>query len=524
MTGGFFWNDEVQDVLVPRNPNYPNGYVGGPPNANNTVPNTHSSDPNGKLTVGYGTQGYIAPNVAIPYTIYFENLPAATAPAQIVTVTDNLDPNLDWTTVQLSQIEFNNVTIDVPSGLNTYSGLVNVSTDPNPVKVNVSFDPSTGVLYWLMQSVDPVTGEMPTDPTAGFLPPNNSSNQGTGYVIFTVLPKSLLSNGAVINNQASIVFDVNAAIVTNSVTNTIDATVPTSAVNALPATTTATSFSISWTGSDTGGSGIANYTVYVSIDGGSYSLWQSATALTSATFTATAGHTYRFYSMATSNVGTVQTTPGAIQTTQILQTYTVTPVAGTGGTISPNTAQTITINNTTSLQSPEWHIPDQLGNWLWRLVEWQYLHDRGHHRQLHSYRFLRTNYVHSDAQCGNRRQHNAQHSAGSDRQQYNQLYGNAEQWIHHQHRYRLRRFFERQHIHHRRNYSELQCYCQLHSVAACCRARSLHAGLHSLQWHHKCRTGTIFSQTGTPRWLSPASALPARMQAALHKPTPAAIP
>ena len=348
MTGGLFWNDEVQDVLVPRNPNYPNGYVGGPPNANNTVPNTHSSDPNGKMTVGYGTQGYIAPNIAIPYTIYFENQPTATAPAQIVTVTDNLDPNLDWTTVQLSQIEFNNVTIDVPSGLNTYSGQVNVSTDPNPVKVNVSFNPSTGMLYWLMQSVDPVTGELPTDPTAGFLPPNNSSNQGTGYVIFTVLPKSSLSNGAVINNQASIVFDANAAIATNSVINTIDATVPTSAVNSLPATTTSTTFPVSWSGSDAGGSGIANYTVYTSIDGGAYGIWQSATALTSATFTATAGHTYAFYSMATSNVGTVQTTPGPSQTTQILQTYTVTPVAGTGGSISPNTAQTITINNTTS--------------------------------------------------------------------------------------------------------------------------------------------------------------------------------
>ena len=51
------------------------------------------------------------------------------------------------------------------------------------------------------------------------------------------------------------------------------------------------------------------YNVYVSDDGGPFTLWQSDTTATSATFTGQVGHTYAFYSVATDNVGLVQPTP-----------------------------------------------------------------------------------------------------------------------------------------------------------------------------------------------------------------------
>jgi len=60
------------------------------------------------------------------------------------------------------------------------------------------------------------------------------------------MPNQGLANGATINNQASIVFDANAAIGTNSVTNTIVSVYPTSNVTALPSTTTTASFPVSW--------------------------------------------------------------------------------------------------------------------------------------------------------------------------------------------------------------------------------------------------------------------------------------
>jgi hypothetical protein len=289
------------------------------PQNNTTVPTARAIDPNGKLTSGFGNQGFVPPATPIIYTIYFENQPTATAPAEKVVVSDPLPGNLDWSTVQLSQIQFNNVTINVPGGVQSYSSQVSVSTDPNPVSVNASINTVTGVLSWTMQSVDPTTGGLPANPLAGFLPPNNSSNLGTGYVTFSVTPKAGLANGTTIANQGSIVFDVNSAISTNSVTNTIDSVYPTSSVAALPATTTSTSFPVSWSGTDPGGSGIADYDIYVSTNSGDYSLWLPATTQTSGTYTGAVGQTYSFYSMATDNVGLRQQAQGAVQIVSVIQ-------------------------------------------------------------------------------------------------------------------------------------------------------------------------------------------------------------
>ena len=109
------------------------------------------------------------------------------------------------------------------------------------------------------------------------------------------------------------VFDTNAALVTSpAAVNTIDGTVPTSSVAALPASEPAI-FTVSWSGQDTGGSGIASYNVYDAVNGGAYTLWQTNTTATSALFTGQGGDTYTFYSVATSNVGAVQATPAAAQ-------------------------------------------------------------------------------------------------------------------------------------------------------------------------------------------------------------------
>jgi len=45
---------------------------------------------------GYGTPNFVADaGATLPYQVDFENSSSATAPAQAVTITDQLDPNLD---------------------------------------------------------------------------------------------------------------------------------------------------------------------------------------------------------------------------------------------------------------------------------------------------------------------------------------------------------------------------------------------------------------------------------------------
>ncbi|MBK9052512.1 MAG: PD40 domain-containing protein [Chloroflexi bacterium] len=82
---------------------------------------------------------------------------------------------------------------------------------------------------------------------------------------------------------------------------TLDNQKPVSQVTALASVSPAT-FTVNWSGSDTGGSGLKNYDVQIR-DGvnGSWTAWKTATTQTSATYTGIGGHTYYFRGRARDN-------------------------------------------------------------------------------------------------------------------------------------------------------------------------------------------------------------------------------
>jgi hypothetical protein len=273
-----------------------------------------SHDPNEIIgPSGYGSAAYVPSAEPLPYEIDFTNESTATAPAQIVTITEQLSSALDWTTFQLGNIGFGSTTITVPAGLQTFSTTISLSSTLS-VEVAANLDTLTGVVTWTFTSIDPNTGQVPTDPLSGFLPPDVTSPEGEGYVDYTVKAKSSSPSGTVISAQATVVFDNNPAINTATVTNTIDAAAPASSITALPATATSTYFNLTWSGSDdTGGSGLAYYNIYVSEDGGDYTPFLSNTTETNAQFIGSPGHSYSFYSIATDNTGNEQLVPGTPQ-------------------------------------------------------------------------------------------------------------------------------------------------------------------------------------------------------------------
>ena len=63
-------------------------------------------------------------------------------------------------------------------------------------------------------------GEAPSDPSIGFLPPNNGTS-GQGFVTFSVSVADDASNLATIDAEASIVFDANEPIDTPPIFNTV---------------------------------------------------------------------------------------------------------------------------------------------------------------------------------------------------------------------------------------------------------------------------------------------------------------
>jgi hypothetical protein len=267
-------------------------------------------DPNDKIGAdGAGAQHYITGKEPLRYEIHFENIVTATAPVQEVVISDTLDANtLDLSTFRLDMMTFASSTVSLPLAQTPFAQDVDLRPSKNLiVRLSATLDPISGALSVRYTSLDPATMQLPEDALGGFLPPNTDGS-GEGSIVFTVMPKADLPTGAQIRNKAAIYFDLNDPILTPEWLNTIDNDAPTSQVAALPATQSARTFTVTWSGSDTG-AGVGDYSIYVSKDGGPYTLWLANTTRTSAAYTAQSGGAYRFYSIARDGAGNIEIAP-----------------------------------------------------------------------------------------------------------------------------------------------------------------------------------------------------------------------
>ncbi|MET0622696.1 MAG: CSLREA domain-containing protein [Pyrinomonadaceae bacterium] len=288
-----------------------------------------SQDPNDKV----GPQGveeahFINGAQPSSYVVFFENKPEATAPAQDVVVTDQLDlTKFDLSTFQLGPISFGkDKFVAPPPGLSQWMTDVDLRPANNLiVRVNAGLNPQTGIVRWSFISLDPATMQPTDDPTAGFLPPNKTAPEGEGSVLFNVSPKAGVQTGDEVRNGARIVFDANAPIDTPVWLNTIDNSRPASAVKQLAATQPYVVFYVNWSGSDTG-SGVRDYSVFVSEDGGPYNIWLSDTANTSGIFVGRPGKTYSFYSVARDRAGNVEAAETSPEATTATPNVVVNPI------------------------------------------------------------------------------------------------------------------------------------------------------------------------------------------------------
>ena len=271
-----------------------------------------SRDPNEKCgPQGRGAERYVNGETAgIDYTVFFENMATATAPAQVVLVTDALDATVfDLETFELGQVSFGQHVL-VPPPLQAH-WQTEIDLRPNVemlVRVRAWLDKGTGIVTWRLESIDPAAGGPVQDPLAGFLPPNVEPPEGDGAVSFRVNRRPDLASGATVRNMARIVFDDNDPIDTEWWVNTIDSAPPSSTVLPLPSVQKASQIALEWEGADEG-SGVQDYTVFVSVDGGPLSPWLEATTMTRATYPGAYGHTYAFGTLARDRCGNAEATP-----------------------------------------------------------------------------------------------------------------------------------------------------------------------------------------------------------------------
>lgn len=177
-----------------------------------------SGDPNIKVGAeGASSNHYISSAEPLRYMIHFENKAKASGAAQVVTITDVLDPSVDLNGLSLGPIEVAGKVVEPPPGVSDFTGTLDLRPANNVVVgVSAGFNRFTRVLSWQLTTLDPGTLQPTTDPVAGILPPGAG-----GSVTFTVGITPDLADGTQIANQADIVFDTNEVIQTPVWTNTI---------------------------------------------------------------------------------------------------------------------------------------------------------------------------------------------------------------------------------------------------------------------------------------------------------------
>lgn len=261
-------------------------------------------DPNDKAgpTGDGSTNHYIQAGIPMTYQVEFENQPTASLAAAQVVITDQLDATkLDLSTFTIGSISFGTHVINGAAGQSNYSTIFSIDASLS-VRIQGSLNPTTGLAKWTFTTLDPATGLPPSDPTLGFLPPDTDGIKGQGQVTYSIRQKAGLADGAVIINQASIVFDANPAIATPIWTNVIDTTPPVGKVQSIVPKVGRTSFDVNWSTTGTGSAG-RTYTLYVSDNGAAFTRWLTQVSSTSATYAGTSGHTYGFYVIATDGAG-----------------------------------------------------------------------------------------------------------------------------------------------------------------------------------------------------------------------------
>lgn len=286
-------NKDAYDACLRGDPNWKDNLL------------VNSYDPNEMIgPSGYDDQAhYIKPIHQMPYMITFENKSSATAPAHEVFVTDVLDASkYDFSTFSFTGFGWAEQSYTVGGSKTkefTRDITYNVKGQDILVRVTGQFDEKTGTIYWSFVSLKK-NGDEIEDPDLGFLVPNNDNRDGEGFVSFVIEHKANPANGSTISNKATIVFDANDPIVTNTYVNTFDTDYPSSQITKVEEKDGKLVVTVS--GSDAT-SGIGSYQVYAFKNGGEAEHVATITEGNQATFKCDSGTKYGLCVIATDNVG-----------------------------------------------------------------------------------------------------------------------------------------------------------------------------------------------------------------------------
>ncbi len=257
------------------------------------TPIVGSADPNDKST----ESTWVASSGTARFRVNFENLSAATAPAALVQLEDQLAGAWLPGSVRFTRVNIGGYEHQV-SELNGLTSVADTGA-AEPVAINAlvtDIGDSSGTIVVNMQSIG-------CDNCTGFLPPEDGTGRGQGFIEFTVRVRDDVPTGTEIRNTAAIRFDVNDVIVTNETLHYVDATLPMSDLSALPPASPPGTLITTATASDPAGAGLRGWQLWMSVDGGQWAQATQETSDSTTSVTLSPGHVYRLSSRATDLAG-----------------------------------------------------------------------------------------------------------------------------------------------------------------------------------------------------------------------------
>ncbi len=282
-----------------------------PGNDNNwTWPSSGAIDPNYKTgPVGKDSMNFINKYDDINYIIHCENVDTAKASAAEVSITDTLDANVyDWKTFEFAGFGFGDTVINFTYPKKSFSWEFDLRPEKNAIlRVTGLFDTLTGIINWQFSSLDPITLDIVSTITDGFLNPNVNAPEGEAFVNYHVALKNSVIHLQQVKNKSVIIFDVNPPVITNTFLNTVDTVKPKSKILDLPLSAD-TIFTLKISGNDQN-AGISSYDVYASLNDNPYKKIIALSQSDSFKIKGNAGDKYKFYSIAHDYAGNIEDTP-----------------------------------------------------------------------------------------------------------------------------------------------------------------------------------------------------------------------
>ncbi|MCC6752871.1 MAG: hypothetical protein IT266_02685 [Saprospiraceae bacterium] len=274
-----------------------------------------SDDPNEKNgNPGSGAEGYLPKTKTLGYQIRFENKSTASAPAHEVTIYDTIKyDKVDWSRISFGPYGWGErVYFPLPES-REFSQDVDLRPLKNSiVRISGRVDTAARVLRWKFLTLDATTMDLPTDPFAGFLPPNVVSPEGEGFVSISVGLRDGIVHDDRIDNEATIIFDSNAPIVTNVHKNAFDLRSPESRVRSSTSSTLDSAVALEILSEDDG-SGVRFVDLWYSKDDSTY-VFSHRVYGGETLFAGVPGSQYKFYCIAEDHVGNREIVPAGPDT------------------------------------------------------------------------------------------------------------------------------------------------------------------------------------------------------------------